>query len=297
MENQQKTVVIAGSTGYLGRFLVSEYQQRGWKVVALARNKARAPQDATEVVQAEATKPDTLKGTMDGADLVISSVGITRQRDGLTYQDVDYQANVNLLEEAIRAKVPQFAYIHVLKGEAMAHIRAIQAKQDFVEHLNQAAREKKIQKATVIAPCGFFSDMKDFLEMAKSGRAYLFGDGGYTINPIHGKDLAKATAEAIGSGLERLDVGGPDIFTQRELAELAFDVLEKPAKITCLWDCFRTGLIRLLPWITPLAVYGPVQFFLTAVGDDMVGECHGEHHLKDFFAEVVKEEEKQKNRS
>lgn len=298
MANQQKTVVIAGSTGYLGRFLVSEYQQRGWKVVALARNKAWAPKDATEVVQAEITKPETLKGTMKGADLVVSSVGITRQRDGLTYHDVDYQANANLLEEAIRAKVPQFAYIHVLKGESMAHLRAIKAKQDFVHHLNQAARENKIQRATVVAPCGFFSDMKDFLEMAKSGRAFLFGDGAHTINPIHGKDLAKATVEAVDSGLERLDVGGPDVFTQRELAELAFDVLQKPAKITFLWDCIRTGLISLLPWITPLSVYGPAQFFLTAMGGDMLGECHGEHHLKDFFVEALKEEsEKKKNGS
>jgi uncharacterized protein YbjT (DUF2867 family) len=285
----QKTVVICGSTGYLGGFLVSEYQQRGWKVVALVRNKAKAPQDATEVVQAEVTKPETLKGVMDNADLVISSVGITRQRDGLTYRDVDYQANVNILEEAIRAKVPQFAYIHVLNGESMAHLPAIKAKQDFVELLKKEAQGKGIQKATVIAPCGFFSDMKDFLDMAKSGRAYLFGDGSHTINPIHGKDLAKATAEAIDAGVDRLDVGGPDVFTQKELAELAFDVLQKPAKVSFFWDFIRTGLIRILPWISPLHIYGPAQFFLTAVGDDMVGDCRGEHHLNDYFAQVVKE--------
>ena len=82
---------------------------------------------------------------MDQADLVISSVGITRQRDGLTYKDVDLQANANLLEEAIRAKVPHFAYIHVLKGETMAHLPAIQAKQDFAEQLKQAANDGKIE--------------------------------------------------------------------------------------------------------------------------------------------------------
>ena len=251
----QKKVVIAGSTGYLGRFLVSEYQQRGWKVVALVRNKAKAPQDASEVVQAEVTKPETLKGTMEQADLVISSVGITRQRDGLTYRDVDYQANVNLLEEAIKAKVPQFAYIHVLKGETMAHLPAIKAKQDFADRLKQAAQDQKIEKATVICPCGFFSDMKDFLDMAKGGRAYLFGDGSHTINPIHGKDLAKATGDAIEAGVDQLDVGGPDVFTHKQLAELAFDALGKPAKISFVWDSIRTGLIRLLPWITPLTVY------------------------------------------
>ena len=217
-----KTVVIAGSTGYLGRHLVSVYQQRGWKVVALVRNKSKAPSDASEVVQAQVTKPETFQGVLDNADLVISSVGITRQRDGLTYRDVDYQANVNLLEEAIRARVPQFAYIHVLKGETMAHLPAIQAKQDFVDRLQQAAKDQKIQKVTVIAPCGFFSDMKDFLDMAKSGRAYLFGDGSHTINPIHGEDLARATADAVEAGVDRLDVGGPDVFTQKPILLFPF---------------------------------------------------------------------------
>lgn len=286
----QKTVVIAGSTGYLGRHLVSEYRKRGWKVIALVRNTAKAPQDATEVVQAEVTKPETLQGLMEHVDLVISSVGITRQRDGLTYRDVDYQANVNLLEEAIRAEVPQFAYIHVLNGESMAHLPAIRAKQDFVERLKQTEKDKKIHKATVIAPCGFFSDMKDFLDMAKSGRAYLFGDGSHTINPIHGEDLAKATAEAVDAGVDRLDVGGPDVFTHKQLAEAAFEALNKPAKITFMWDWIRTSLIKILPWITPMIIYGPAQFFLTSMGGDMVGDCKGGHHLKDYFVQVIKAE-------
>ena len=41
-----------------------------------------------------------LKGCRSGIDTVISTLGITRQKDGLTYLDVDYQANLNLLNEA-----------------------------------------------------------------------------------------------------------------------------------------------------------------------------------------------------
>lgn len=125
--------------------------------------------------------------------------------------------------------------------------------------------------------------------MAKSSRAWLFGNDITTdqqrrINPIHRADLAEATADAIDQGSSRLDVGGPDIFTHKELAELAFACLDKPAKITYLWDGLRTLTIRLLPWITPLHVYGPTQFFLTVMGMDMVGECRGTHRLRDHFA-------------
>jgi len=275
-----RTVLIAGSTGYLGRYLVAEYMKRGWNVIALVRKIEGAP-EATKVVQAQVTDPETLRGTMDGVELVVSSVGITRQRDGLTYRDVDYQANVNLLEEALRAGVPRFAYIHVLRGEELAHLTPIGAKQDFVNKLLKA----NIQ-STVISPSGFFSDMKDFLDMAKEGRVWLFGDGQNRINPIHGEDLAKAAADAIEEGRTSLDVGGPDVLTHTEIAELAFTALGKPPKITRLWDGFRTFLITILPWITPVHVNGPAQFFLTAMGMDMVGECHGDHHLKDYFASI-----------
>ena len=93
-----KTVFVAGATGYLGRYLCAEYRSRGWRVIALVRDAERAAGlDADRLVEAEATRPETLKGAMDGADLVISALGITRQADGLGYHEVDYQANICLL--------------------------------------------------------------------------------------------------------------------------------------------------------------------------------------------------------
>ena len=44
-----------------------------------------------EVRVGQVTTPETLKGVCDGIDIVFSSVGITKQKDGLTFRDVDYQ--------------------------------------------------------------------------------------------------------------------------------------------------------------------------------------------------------------
>lgn len=286
MNDNNKTVFIAGATGYLGRYLVAEYAKRGWNVIALVRKPEGAPQQATRLCVAQATEPESLANTMDGVDLVVSSLGITRQRDGLTYRQVDYQANINLLREAERAGVKHFAYIHVLGAEKLAHLPPIAAKQDFVDKLRVCELE-----STVIKPSGFFSDMTDFLDMAKKGRVYLFGDGNHRINPIHGQDLAQATANAIENGQDTLEVGGPDVFTHTQLAGLAFECLDKPPKITHLWDGFRTMAIAILPWTTPSHIYEPARFFLTAMGMDTIGECHGTHHLRDHFLETLKEEE------
>jgi uncharacterized protein YbjT (DUF2867 family) len=169
------TVFVAGATGYLGRHIVRQYMSRGWHVRALVRNAetARASGlNATTFVEAEATRPDTLIKTMEGVDLVISALGITRQRDGLTYRDVDFQANLNLLDEALRAGVARFAYVHVLNAEQMAQVPLAAAKQAFADELKAAPIE-----STIIAPSGFFSDMSDFLNMARRGRVWLFGSG------------------------------------------------------------------------------------------------------------------------
>mmetsp|Transcript_2330 Transcript_2330/g.6553 ORF Transcript_2330/g.6553 Transcript_2330/m.6553 type:complete len:317 (-) Transcript_2330:113-1063(-) len=276
-----QTVLVAGATGYLGNFLVAEYMKRGWVVVALARDPQRAPA-ASKILEAEATKPEELENIMNGVDLVVSALGITRQRDGLTYRDVDYQGNMNLLNEAVRTGVKKFAYFHVLHGDQMRSVAMVDAKQAFVDELLKADIE-----STVICPSGFFSDMKDFLDMAQEGRVWLFGNGEKQINPIHGADLAVAAADAIAKGVDTLRVGGPDTFTHKQLAELAFETLNKEPKISYVWDGIRVMLAALVPWVTPASVSGPVQFFLKAMGMDMVGDSSGSHHLRDHFTETV----------
>lgn len=273
------TVFIAGATGYLGRHLCAEYSRRGWYVTALVRDRSRARDLAADsLVEAQATDPNTLRGVMAGADLVVSALGITKQNDGLTYRDVDYQANLNLLHEALRAHVPQFAYAHVLNAAAMRDVPLVGAKCDFVDALLAADIAH-----TIMAPSGYFSDMGDFLSMARGGRVWLFGDGQNRINPIHGADLAAATVDATEARRPWVDIGGPDVFTHNELAVLAFDVLGRPTQITHLPDAVRRGAIQLFRLGIPRQIAGPARFFLTAMGMDMIGECYGNHRLRDHF--------------
>jgi uncharacterized protein YbjT (DUF2867 family) len=152
------SVFIAGSTGYLGRFLCAEYRARGFHVTALVRDRRRAQTlDADRLIEAEATRAETLSGVMEGIDLVVSALGITRQSDGLSYADVDFGANLNLLHEAERAGAGRFAYVHVLGADEMRHVPLVSAKAEFVDALQASGIA-----STVIAPSGYFSDMEEF---------------------------------------------------------------------------------------------------------------------------------------
>ena len=280
-----KKVLVAGATGYLGQFVTKALKAKGHWVRALGRSAARlAPVEeyADELFIGEVTDPRSLDGLCDGVDTVFSSVGITRQKDGLTYNDVDHLANRNLLAIAEASAVSKFMYVHVLNAERLRHVAMVQAKQAFVDELKRSGLEH-----VVICPTGFFSDMEEFLSMARSGRVYLFGDGSSRINPIHGADLAGVCVTALETRESQIDVGGPEVLTYREIAELAFDVLGQPEKITCVQKPLVSAAVGALRWLTPAKIYGPLEFMASVMTMDVIGQPHGQRRLADHFRDCT----------
>lgn len=278
-----KKVIVAGATGYLGRYAVLEFKKQGYWVRALARNADKLEslnEYIDEVFTGEVTDPTSLKGICNDIDIVFSSVGITRQKDGLTYMDVDYQGNMNLLEEARRAGTTKFIYISVFNAEKMKHLKGIQAKIRFEEELKKSGL-----KYSIVYPNGFFSDMMDYLKMAQQGRGYVFGSGKNKINPIHGKDLADVCVSAAAGDEQEINVGGPDILTHNQILTIAFNSVNKSVKISRIPIWIRNFLLGTLRLFTSVKTYGPMEFFMTVLAIDMVAPTYGNHRLKDFFSE------------
>ncbi|GAB5402793.1 MAG: SDR family oxidoreductase [Aureliella sp.] len=277
-----KKYLIAGSTGYLGKQLVRATKRAGHEVRALARDPSRLPADVDEVVVAEATDPESLTGICDGVDVVISALGITRQRDGLTYEAVDYAANRNVLNEALKAEVERFGYVNVLNTERMVHVPMVEAKARFVEELRRAPIA-----STIINPSGFYSDLGEVLKMAQSGRVFLFGDGNTSVSPIGGRDMAEVCISAIDKQADTIDVGGPETLTFNEVAQLAFNVLNQPAKITHL----PLGLGKLAVRLAKLLGFGKgvgaFEFFVAASGIDMDAPNFGCQTLEQHFVTML----------
>lgn len=276
-----KKIILAGATGYLGRHLIQSLQEHKLPFTAIAR-KVEKLQDLglaeEQILQAEVTQPETLSGRLPQADVLISTVGITRQKDGLTYMDVDYQANINLLEAAKRVGIKKFVYVSAINGNQMRHLKIMAAKEKFVDALRASGMEY-----IIIRPNGFFSDMKDFLDMARKGSVYLFGDGEYRLNPIHGEDLAEMILENLDRSNLEIEVGGPDILTQNEIARLALRAHKQPEKILHLPDWIRKVIIVLMRVFTSSKTYGPIEFFLTMMGQDNVAPRYGMLRLQNFF--------------
>jgi uncharacterized protein YbjT (DUF2867 family) len=279
-----KRVLLAGATGYLGSYIAKTLHQRGFLTRAIARNTASLKDQNSlfnEIVEAALTQPQTIEHCCSQIDVVISTVGITRQKDGLTYMDVDYQANLNLLREAQKSGVRKFIYVSVLNGKKLRHLKIGDAKERFVERLEQSGLAY-----CVIRPNGFFADMTEFYTMAKKGRVFLFGNGELKTNPIHGEDLAVACVDAIERPAMEIQIGGPEILTHNEIAGTAFAVLGKKPKITHIPECMRIAMLKLTRTFTGSQTYGPIEFFLTVMAIDMVAPPYGKHTLKAYFTHL-----------
>ena len=282
-----KRILLAGATGYLGKYILNELQKRNVGVRAIVRNPAKLESinlDIVDVFEAEITQAHTLENCCDNIETVISTVGITRQKDGLTYMDVDYQANMNLLREAQKRGVRKFVYVSVLNGGELKNLKICEAKERFVEELKTSGLDY-----CIIRPNGFFSDMTDFYKMAKKGSVYLFGTGNLKMNPIHGEDLAKVCTDAIGSVESEINIGGPEILSHNKIASIAFSALNKKEKISHFPDWTRKFTIWFMRVFTSPKTYGPIEFFLSVMGTDMIAPKYGSKSLSNYFQNINKQ--------
>ena len=287
-----KKVLVAGASGYLGRYVASEFKARGFSVRALVRtpeklasagpNLEPAIADIVdEVFTGDATDRESLKNAARGVDIVFSCMGLTKPQDNVTSEEIDHLGNRALLEDALLHGVGKFIYISVYNAENMMDVDIVKAHEDFVADLKASG-----MPYTVIRPTGFFSDMGMFFSMARSGHMFMLGDGENRVNPIHGADLAKVCVDAAEGDEKEIGVGGPDIFTFNETVTMAFEALGKNPWITHipLWvgdaALFVTGLFN-------RGLAGVMSFAVTVSRLDTVAPPTGTRHLGDFFRDLA----------
>ena len=283
------TTLVAGATGYLGRFVVAELHRRGHKVRALTRSRERAvspgPWDSPSLdglvddwAIGEVTNPAFIADVAVGIDDVISTLGVTRQR--ADPWDIDYRTNLAILRSAESHGARCFCFVNVIGGD-QCPAQLTRAKTAFAHEL--AASQISSQ---IINPPGYFSDMTQILQMARKGRVLLFRPD-TRINPIHGADLATFCIDRLTDGKEGTwDVGGPEVFTWKGLAECAFQALHRPVRVATMSPAILSPLIGALRLFNRRRA-DMLRFISWNMLRDCVGEPFGTHGLLDFYKDLV----------
>ena len=87
---------------------------------------------------------------------------------------------------------------------------------------------------------------------------------------------------------KEINIGGPEIFTFNKIAELALEVQNKPIKISRLPMWMIKIILPLMRIFTSSKTYGPVEFMMTVMTMDVVGDIYGKEKLKDFYIKDLK---------
>lgn len=289
MSTAQPLVVVAGATGYCGRYITAALHDRGYRVRVLVRSRKRAELPGSygapslcglvdDWVLTTTQDLGTQPGLLDDADHVVSALGVTRQK--VDPWEVDFQANLRLLRNAERSSAASFTYINVMHADRGTSL-LLRAKSAFSEVVRRSP-----VPAQIINPSAYFSDISQVFDMARRGLAIQLGDGRSRLNPIHGADLADFCLAHLGTSEGTWEVGGPDVYTYRQIMALAFDALTKtPRRIAIpsaaigpsLWFTDRLG-----PRVASLS-----RFLVEGLMWDGVGQRYGTRHLRDHFAALA----------
>jgi uncharacterized protein YbjT (DUF2867 family) len=275
------TVLLAGSTGVLGRRILSELRARGYGVRCLTRRASLSGDDRPGDLLNRASLAEVCRGI----DVVISAAGASMRLDNwgdrTAFEDVDWHGNCHLLERAIEGGVRKFIYVSLAHGPRFLDTEYARAHERFVGSLKTSGME-----FSIIRPTGFFGFNVEILNMARKGRAVIIGDGKARTNPIHEADVARACVDAISVDARDLPVGGPQIFTRREVAELAFRVLDRAPRITSVPGWFGSLLGRAAGLANRRM--GALFTFGAAVSQvDVIAPAYGVFRLEDYFREAL----------
>ena len=213
------------------------------------------------------TDPKTLEGVCDGADAVITTVGLTKGSATLSNYDIDYQGNLNLLNEAKKAGIKNFVYISVVKADTAPDVPMVHSKYLFELELKKSGLTYVIHR-----PTGYFYDIiKVFRPMIEKGKVTLLGKEPVYANIVSTEDFAKFIVEHMTDENVTYSVGGKEKYSYEEIARMCFEAAGKEPVIKRA----SPGIFDMLAWINKLKKNGKeaiIKFSKWTLTHDMVGD-------------------------
>ena len=233
----EKTVAVAGGSGFIGRAIVRRLAGIPATRVRLltrdaerARHKFEAPANV-EFVSADVTNRDSLKPALAGASAVVSAVQfdgypIENPRRGLTFERVDYGGTVALLDAAKNVGVSHFIYISGAAADENSSQSGFRAKGRAERAIRESGLSYTIFRPSLVYGAG--DRVMNMLVNALSISPVMPvpGTGQQKVQPVLVDDVAACVALALGGRGRNgaFDVGGPARMTFDDLIRLVMEI-------------------------------------------------------------------------
>lgn len=319
-------ILVVGSTGYIGKFVIKELVSRGFNVIAIAREKSgiRGRNDKEETLNqlqgasvcfSDVTNLESLEKSLENLgtsiDVVVSCLA-SRSGGVKDSWKIDYEASRNSLVAGRNCGASHFVLLSAICVQKPL-LEFQRAKLKFEAEMMKVAEEDSGFTYSIVRPTAFFKSLGGQVELVKEGKPYvMFGDGKLcACKPISEQDLASFIADCVLSEdkiNQILPIGGPGkALTPLEQGEILFRLLGKEPKFLKvpigIMD-FAIGvldfLVKIFPSLEDAAEFGKIGRYYAAesmlILDPETGEysaektpSYGKDTLEEFFERVLRE--------
>ena len=259
-----RQVTVFGGSGFVGRAIVRALAPKGYQIRVACRRVelAESIRTAGDVGQVVAMRtnlrmPDSVAAAVAGSQAVINAAGIPFQRGRQRYEAV-HVAGARAIAEASRAAgVARLVHVSGLGADdRSSRNRFIKSKVDAEDAIIAG-----FESATILRPSVVFgADDAVFNRMGKIAAMAPFlpviGSGTAKVQPVYAGDVGAAAAAVLARPETArcvFELGGPRVYTYRELAALVLREIDRDKRIVGV----PAGLMKLAGWFAEFAPVPP----------------------------------------
>jgi NADH dehydrogenase len=229
------TVLVTGGAGFVGNNVIDLLVKRGQPVRAMVNSMEKAQKrlgkygSNVEIVQGNVTDRNALPRLMKGVSAVVHTVAISMEKGGQTYEEVNFQGTVNLVDAAHDAGISRFINISQNGADASLPYRFLASKGKAQNYVAASSL-----KWTAIRPSAIFGPQDEFFNtFARLVRLTplifpLIGGGKAQFQPVSVTDVAEATVRSLednGTIGKELNIGGPEVLTLGDIEKRVIEAL------------------------------------------------------------------------
>ncbi|MBV8411695.1 MAG: complex I NDUFA9 subunit family protein, partial [Alphaproteobacteria bacterium] len=240
-----KQVTVFGA-GFIGRAIVQALAENGLQVVVASRRieladpiKTAGDVGQITLMRANVRMPQSVARAVRGSDAVINAVGIAFEHGRQRYDAVHVGGARAIAEAAKAAGVQRLIHISGIGADRRsATNRYVRSKVDAEDAIVSAFPDATILRPSVV----FGSDDVLFNRLARvaampslvSPFMPVVGSGQAKVQPVYVRDVAAAAVEVLArpeTAKSVFELGGPRIYTYRELAALTLKEIDRAKPI------------------------------------------------------------------
>ncbi|CAG0974429.1 NADH dehydrogenase,E; NADH dehydrogenase [Methylophilaceae bacterium] len=237
-------VCVLGGSGFVGSAIVHKLSAAGYVVKVLSRRRERAKHlillPNVQVVECDVLNDAELSMHMQGCDAVINLVGILNESRKTTFEQMHHQLPARVAALCERLEIRRLLHMSALQtgtDAPSAYLRSKAAGEAAV-----MAHAKKIS-VTIFQPSVIFGRGDSFLNLfatvVKLMPVVALAKPEARFQPVWVEDVADAVVNSmdnVDTFGKTYELGGPRVYTLRELIEFVIFVLGKKRKIVGLND-------------------------------------------------------------